>query len=140
MVDELKKVIEEYLNWLYPQPVEVLDIKDFRDYFEVKVKSEPGILRDGFIAVIYSRDLLDHILIHNPLNRAYKTYYLCQKFRNFIPEIKRLRLPRFSTDIPWASEKDMTMIKNLAKDLEKEWQVDLVINTTTCNVTLTIEL
>lgn len=34
MVDELEKVIEEYMNWLYPQPVEVLDIKDFRDYFE----------------------------------------------------------------------------------------------------------
>jgi hypothetical protein len=32
MVDEIKKVIEEYMNWLYPQPVEVLDIKDFRDY------------------------------------------------------------------------------------------------------------
>jgi len=31
-VDEIKKVIEEYMNWLYPQPVEVLDIKDFRDY------------------------------------------------------------------------------------------------------------
>lgn len=48
MVDELKNIIEEYLNWLYPNPVEVLDIKDFRDYFEVKVKSEPEILSDGF--------------------------------------------------------------------------------------------
>lgn len=71
MVDELKNIIEEYLNWLYPNPVEVLDIKDFRDYFEVKVKSEP--------------------------------------------------------EIPWRSEKDMTMIKNLAKDLEKEWKVDLLL-------------
>lgn len=34
----------------------------------------------------------------------------------------------------------MTMIKNLAKDLEKEWKVDLLFNTTTCNVTLTIEI
>lgn len=139
MVDELKKMIEEYLNWLYPQPVEVLDIKDFRDYFEVKAKSEPEILRDSFISVIYARDLLEHILAHNS-SRAYKTYYLCQKFRNFIPEIKRLGIPRFSTDIPWRSEKDMTLIKNLAKDLEKEFQVDLEVNTTTCNVTLTIEL
>lgn len=49
-------------------------------------------------------------------------------------------LPRFSTEIPWRSEKDMTMIKNLAKDLEKEWKVDLLFNTTTCNVTLTIEI
>lgn len=139
MVDELKKMIEEYLNWLYPQPVEVLDIKDFRDYFEVKAKSEPEILRDSFISVIYARDLLEHILTHNS-SRAYKTYYLCQKFRNFIPEIKRLGIPRFSTEIPWRSEKDMTMIKNLAKDLEKGWQVDLEVNTTTCNVTLTIEI
>lgn len=53
---------------------EVLDIKDFRDYFEVKVKSEP--------------------------------------------------------EIPWRSEKDMTMIKNLAKDLEKEWKVDLLLHVT----------
>lgn len=52
MVDELKNIIEEYLNWLYPNPVEVLDIKDFRDYFEVKVKSEPEILSDGFTTVI----------------------------------------------------------------------------------------
>lgn len=68
----------------------------------------------------------DHTINHNS-NRAYKTYYLCQKFRNFIPEIKRLGLPRFSTEIPWRSEKDMTMIKNLAKDLEKEWKVDLLL-------------
>lgn len=126
MVDELKNIIEEYLNWLYPNPVEVLDIKDFRDYFEVKVKSEPEILSDWFTTVIYCRDILDHTINHNS-NRAYKTYYLCQKFRNFIPEIKRLGLPRFSTEIPWRSEKDMTMIKNLAKDLEKEWKVDLLL-------------
>lgn len=75
MVDELKNIIEEYLNWLYPNPVEVLDIKDFRDYFEVKVKSEPEILSDGFTTV-YCRDILDHTINHNS-NRAYKTYYLC---------------------------------------------------------------
>lgn len=106
MVDELKNIIEEYLNWLYPNPVEILS--------------------DGFTTVIYCRDILDHTINHNS-NRAYKTYYLCQKFRNFIPEIKRLGLPRFSTEIPWRSEKDMTMIKNLAKDLEKEWKVDLLL-------------
>lgn len=71
MVDEIKKVIEEYMNWLYPQPVEVLDIKDFRDYFEVKAKSEIEILNDGFITTIHARDLLDHILIYNPNKRAY---------------------------------------------------------------------
>lgn len=62
MVDELKNIIEEYLNWLYPNPVEVLDIKDFRDYFEVKVKSEPEILSDWFTTVIYCRDILDHTI------------------------------------------------------------------------------
>lgn len=72
------------------------------------------------------QNILDHTINHNS-NRAYKTYYLCQKFRNFIPEIKRLGLPKFSTEIPWRSEKDMTMIKNLAKDLEKEWKVDLLL-------------
>lgn len=53
MVDELKSIIEEYLNWLYPNPVEVLDIKDFRDYFEVKVKSEPEILSDGLTEILH---------------------------------------------------------------------------------------
>lgn len=53
MVDELKNIIEEYLNWLYPNPVEVLDIKGFRDYFEVKVKSEPEILSDGLTEILH---------------------------------------------------------------------------------------
>lgn len=53
-----------------------------------------------YVEVDRLRDILDHTINHNS-NRAYKTYYLCQKFRNFIPEIKRLGLPRFSTEIPW---------------------------------------
>lgn len=57
MVDELKNIIEEYLNWLYPNPVEVLDIKDFRDYFEVKVKSEPEILSDGLTEILHRNTL-----------------------------------------------------------------------------------